>query len=48
MRKYYEITVCGKTCLDEMRTQVGDIVREVFFEIAPETKGTPAENHEII
>lgn len=39
-RKYYEITVSGKTCLDEVRKQVGDIVREVFFEIGPDTKGT--------
>ena len=46
--KYYEMTVSGKTCLDEVRKQVGDMVREVFFEIAPETKGTPAENQEII
>lgn len=43
-RKYYEITVGGKSCLEELRQQVGGIVREVFFQTAPGTKGTPAEN----
>ena len=47
-RRYYEITVYGKTCLDEVRTQVGGMVREVFFESAPETKGTRTENHKNI
>jgi PadR family transcriptional regulator PadR len=48
VRKYYEITVCGKSCLDELRQQLGGIVREVIFASATETKGTPAENHTII
>lgn len=44
VRKYYEITVCGKSCLDELRQQLGGIVREVIFERAPEIKRTPAEH----
>ncbi len=47
-RKYYEITVCGKSCLDELRQQLDGIVREVIFASTLETKDTPAENKKII
>jgi DNA-binding PadR family transcriptional regulator len=46
--KYYEITVSGKSCLNELRQQLAGIVRGVIFERALETKCTQAENQKII
>ena len=36
VRKYYELTPQGQTCLDALRQEVGDIVREVILDGLPE------------
>ena len=35
-RKYYELTPRGQTCLDALRQEVGDIVREVILDGLPD------------
>jgi len=32
VRKYYEITPQGRACLEEIRRELGDLVRKVFLE----------------
>jgi DNA-binding PadR family transcriptional regulator len=47
LRKYYETTALGQSCLSELRHQVCGIVKEIIINRPP--KSTPlAENHSII
>jgi PadR family transcriptional regulator PadR len=36
VRKYYETTAIGQSCLNELRQQVSGIVREIIFDSPPE------------